>query len=207
MSAVASARARDGLALARAGEVLAHRCRAPQHDDGLLELDDRAREREFRLGVPADDEIGLLGVEPGAGPIQVSRRGLAAPPAGPESVCRSSAASACAWSAARCLTVGLSARAAPAAEECQDRGRYDRFGRNHCSTCSTERPLSTRVILDLIGADPADGEVLRVRMGEVDAAHRRRGRHRVAPVSSMPTSPAPSRSNSFPFSLWSGHAG
>jgi hypothetical protein len=31
---------------------------------------------------------------------------------------------------------------------------YDRFGRNHCSTCSTERPFESRNP-DLIGADPA----------------------------------------------------
>src|SRR5487761_2576403 len=40
--------------------------------------------------------------------------------------------------------------------------------------------LAPRIILDLIASNLADGEVLRLRMREIESAHRRRGPHGVA---------------------------
>ena len=57
-------------------------------------------------------------------------------------------------------------------------GSYARFWRSHRSASPSGMPFRSRVVGDLVAADPPDREVARLRVAEVEAAHARARRRR-----------------------------
>jgi len=56
---------------------------------------------------------------------------------------------------------------------------YASTGASHFSTSDSGSPCAG-VVLDLVASDLADGKVLRLRVGKIETAHRRRRPHSIA---------------------------